>query len=181
METRLISEIAKSGDLDSKLKDEQSKSAELESKLKAEQDKVNKFESEQAIFGEFKSLNEDIKTTLKGIFKLDSFENFIACGGQRSNIDAIWNVIKNCVQSNKFDDLDKLNNLLKYFIDVFNKTTNTPTIKLQEVAIGAKFNPEYFSRSTDSKPAGNITEIYLIGYDNAINGNNINKSIVRVE
>ncbi len=176
--TRLEEELETDGSNNQALPVEK---ARLEGELKIAKSNIEKYKKEQAMFVEFNSLNEDAKKTLKGIFKLDSFENFIACGSQRSNIDAIWVVIKNRIHANQFDDIEKLNNILKYFIEVFNKTTNTPTIKLQDVPIGEKFNPDYFIRSADSKPAGNITEIYLIGYDNAINGNNINKSLVRVE
>lgn len=143
--------------------------------------KVQKFEYDQNMFRLFTSLNQEVKSSLRGIFKVDTYENFIACGAQRSNIDSLWDFAKNRVQKQQFDEIETLNQILLYFIDIFNQTSNSPTIKIQEVAIGTNFDTEAHIKSSDSvKPAGTINKIYLIGYQNYSNDKILNKAIVLI-
>ncbi len=144
-------------------------------------DELNGFKSEQAMFQVFMNLNTAVKDALKSIFKQDTYENFLACGTQLGNINALWNVIKCRVQNGQFDELEELSKILYYFIDVFNTIEDKPLLKVQDVSDKHNFDVEYFIKSEDSsKQMGAISKVYLKGYCNVVSGKIINKSIVKV-
>lgn len=142
---------------------------------------LEQIKSCQYMFDIYKSLENSTKEDLKGVFKQETFENFISCGCQKSNIDTIWEFTKNLIINNKFNELEKLNDILDYFINKYNDISSKPTLAIQDVKIGMEFDTSLHIKTQDSKPSGKISEIYLIGYFNTINQKIINKTIVRVD
>ena len=128
----------------------------------------------------FKNLDISIKNDLKGIFKNETYENFIACGCQKENINTLWEFIKSRISKDKYDQLEELNKIFLYFIECYNNISDTPTLTISTVEIGDIFDTSLHIRDQNSKSSGKITNIYLFGYQNSINKKIINKSIVRV-
>ena len=160
-------------------------------KINAEYDKLNldyeKIKKEilpdsitKEMYVIFTNLDISIKNDLKGIFKNETYENFIACGCQKENINTLWEFIKSRISKDKYDQLDDLNKIFIYFIECYNSISNTPTLSIQTVEIGDIFDTSLHIRDQNSKSSGKITNIYLFGYQNAINKKIMNKSIVRV-
>lgn len=141
---------------------------------------LKKLELEQQMFNNYKNLPPDIKTSLKGIFKAETYENFIACGCQRSNIDTLWEFIKNRTVNMELSHLTELNEIFVYFIELFNGVSSNPVLKIQDVAIGEAFDTAEHIRTKNGKSSGKIAEVYLAGYQNILNNKILNKAIVRV-
>lgn len=135
----------------------------------------------QHMFEKYMQLSEYAKNGLKGVFKQDDFENFISCGCQKSNIDTVWEFAKNLILSNKTEDLIDINDILTYFINLYNNISQKPTFSIQNVNINDVFDTSLHLKTQDSKSSGKISQICLIGYENATNQKIINKTIVKVD
>lgn len=144
-------------------------------------EKFDHIETEQNIFYVYKGLPNSMKASLNGIFKQEKYENFLACGAQKANIDSLWEFIRNRVLNHRYEFLHELNEILCYFIEVYNAISETPTLEIQQVALKEAFDTARHIRTQDSKPSGWISQVYLVGYKNAINQKIIQKSIVRVD
>lgn len=161
------------------------KTTENEKNLKKELEEITEVlvieRERQSMFEVYKNLAMSTKSDLSAVFKQETFENFIACGCQRSNIDTIWEFTKNLILSEKMDELTELNQILQYFIQQYNNISQNPTLAIRKVNIGDEFDTSVHIKSADSKSSGKVTAIYLLGYENTINQKIINKTIVRVE
>lgn len=142
---------------------------------------VTEITKQQNVYKIFCSLLPDTKQSLKGIFKEESFVNFIACGTQRGNIDSLFELMKNRVMQDKYVNLEELVEILRYFIFNYNKTSDNATLKIQEVVVGERFDTEKHIRTVKSRPSGVVKKVLVIGYVNALNDRILQKSIVKVD
>lgn len=146
-----------------------------------EQNKIiDKINTETEIFEKYKNVSPETKDTLRGIFKEDTYKVFLACGTQRDNIDALWEVIRVRIMAEKFEDLDVLVEMLNFFIDVYNKTSTDPIFKMQEINIGEEYDKEIHTRDATSKPNGKVEKVLLPGYVTIRTDKIEKKSIVRL-
>lgn len=143
-------------------------------------DLQTKFKSIYRIYDMFNSLPSETIKVLRGIFKKECLESFIACGVQQSNLNSLWEYMKSEVMSNRFEHIQKLSEIHGYFFELLNQTDDEPRYRWQNVNVGECFDVEKYTRAKDGKAAGNISQIYLIGYESVITGKVIKKSIVKI-
>lgn len=141
---------------------------------------IKVFRKQTKYFYEYQRLSEKSKEALSGIFRQDSFENFLACGVQPDNIDALWEFTKNEAMQNNIDDVNILNEIIGYFVRLYNDTNETPVLELQQVNEGDMFDIDMHIRTPESKTAGNIQQVILGGLTNAYTGAVIKKAVVIV-
>lgn len=138
------------------------------------------FKDELRIYELYKSIDEDELKVLKGIFKGNTLKEFLYCGIQYRNIEALWDYTANKIMKKDYSNLNKLNAIIIFFINSYNLLFEEKVFIIDKVDIGEKFDCEKFNRSEDSKPVGFINEILLYGYKNIRQDEIIRKSIVRV-
>lgn len=142
---------------------------------------IRKFDRKFHMFNQFKKLEIETLKSLKGIFKYETIENFVACGSQKENIEAYWDFIKYRVMNGNLTELRLLSDIFRYFLKLHNETSDQQVFKQQIVNLGDEFDVSLHIRTPDGKASGKIGNIYLEGYLNAVTGVIIRKSIVRVE
>ena len=140
----------------------------------------NVFQKQMQVFYQFYKLSDQSLQSLNGIFKGTSFENFLACGVQPANIDALWEFAKVEALNGNYEDVALLNDIIKYFVKLYNDTGDTPALGIQEVKESDIFDIDLHIRTSDSKAAGYIDKIILLGLTNAYTGEIIKKAVVQV-
>lgn len=138
-----------------------------------------------SIFGQFYDmynlyleLSEMSKLSLRGIFKEESPDAFIAAGIQPENIDSLWEYTRMQIMNRKYEESERLGQLICYFIDLYNKIRTSPVYALQEIKNDDFFDVDCHIRTSDSKAAGKVKKIYLYGYTNVLTNTLIKKSVV---
>ncbi|TKH02108.1 hypothetical protein FC682_22335 [Peribacillus simplex] len=133
----------------------------------------------EELYEAVQQLSETTKSSLKGIFKGGSVQEFIVCGVQYENISSLWDFIKNEIMEGREQEREILLALFLYFFQEYVKTYDTPLYKIQQVKMNEIFREDLYIRALNSKISGNITDILLPGYI-SINGKTIKKSVVRI-
>lgn len=134
----------------------------------------------QEAYACYQQLPEEVRRDLQGIFKTPSLDGFMACGVQNDNIWALWEYAERKCQEGKTEVLQELALLLKFFVEMHNRTFAEPRHVVQTVRLGEEFDVDKHIRSSNSKPAGPVTAICLQGYENVQTKKIIKKTIVRV-
>lgn len=171
-------------DLSTKLSEAQSALEKLE---KSRDEYRNKYFQFKAIFQKqthafylYQSLSEQSLEELSGIFKGTNFENFLACGVQPGNIDALWEYARGAALAGNLEDVALLNQIIAYFVSLYNNTNEAPILGFQNVSVGDAFDVDLHIRTQSSKPAGSITSILLTGLTNAFTGEVIKKAVIEI-
>lgn len=142
---------------------------------------IKEFDENFYMFNQFKKMDIETLKSLKGIFKHETIENFIACGSQQENLEALWDFIKYRVMNGQITELELLSDIFRYFLEVYNETSDQQVLKRQIVKIGDGFDVSLHIRTPDGKASGKIGSVYLEGYLNAVTDAIIRKSIVRLD
>lgn len=132
------------------------------------------------ILATYQALSPQNKDCLKGIFKSERPEVFIAAGAQLENIAALWEYVKMQIMSRKYENIKEMSRLVYYFIRLYNQTRETPVLKLQDVTEGDLFDAGNHIRTSDSKASGKIQKIYLYGYEYSATNAIVKRSVVMV-
>ena len=138
------------------------------------------FQRQTQTFYKYQSLSEPSLEALSGIFKGTSFEEFLACGVQPGNIDALWEFARSEALNGNMADVAILSEIITYFVHLYNGTNESPLLGIQNTAIGDIFDVDLHIRTQKSKPAGAITNVLLSGLTNAFTGEVIKKSVVEI-
>lgn len=138
------------------------------------------FQKQTHAFYLYQSLTETSLEELSGIFKGTNFESFLACGVQPGNIDALWEYARSAALAGNLDDVSLLNQIIAYFVNLYNNTNEAPILGFQNVSVGDAFDVDLHIRTQSSKPAGQITTILLTGLTNAFTGEVIKKSVIEI-
>lgn len=138
------------------------------------------FQRQTHTFYKYQSLSDSCREALSGIFKGTSFEEFLACGVQPGNIDALWEFSRIEALKGNLTDVAILEDIIAYFVHLYNGTNDSPILGIQEVDVGDTFDVDLHIRTQKSKPAGVITNIILTGLTNAFTGEVIKKSVVEI-
>ena len=133
----------------------------------------------EELYEAVQQLSHSTKSSLKGIFKGGSVQEFIVCGVQYENISSLWDFIKNEIMEGREQEREILLALFLYFFQEYSKTYDTPLYRIQQVKMNEVFREDLYIRALNSKISGNITDILLPGYI-SINGKTIKKSVVRI-
>ncbi|MFF2501517.1 coiled-coil domain-containing protein [Peribacillus sp. NPDC058075] len=133
----------------------------------------------EELYEAVQQLSQSTKSSLKGIFKGGSVQEFIVCGVQYENISSLWDFIKNEIMEGREQEREILLALFLYFFQEYSKTYETPLYRIQQVKMNEVFREDLYIRALNSKISGNITDILLPGYI-SINGKTIKKSVVRI-
>ena len=139
------------------------------------------FQKQTHTFYQYQKLTDSSKEALQGIFKGESFEEFLACGVQPANIDALWEFSRNEALNENETDLEILGELIVYFVHLYNGTNDSPVLNFLSPNVGEAFDIDQHIRTRDSKPAGVISEILLTGLTNAYTGDVIKKAVVKID
>ena len=138
------------------------------------------FQKQTHAFYLYQSLSEQSREELTGIFKGTNFENFLACGVQPGNIDALWEYARSAALAGNLEDVSLLNQIITYFVNLYNDTNEAPILGFQNVSVGDAFDVDLHIRTQCSKPAGSITTILLTGLTNAFTGEVIKKAVIEI-
>ena len=161
----------------------QIKITHLNEKMEAYYNELQKrradYREAEKLYEAVQQLSETTKSSLKGIFKGGSVQEFIVCGVQYENISSLWDFIKNEIMEGREQEREILLALFLYFFQEYGKTYDTPLYKIQQVKMNEVFREDLYIRALNSKISGNITDILLPGYI-SINGKTIKKSVVRI-
>lgn len=139
------------------------------------------FQRQMQTFYQYQNLSEQCKDALSGIFKGTSFEEFLACGVQPGNIDTLWEFSRNQALEGNTDDLPVLQQIIAYFVHLYNVTNDSPILGFQTVSVGDAFDVDLHIRTQSSKASGAITDIILTGLTNAFTGEVIKKTVVEIK
>lgn len=139
------------------------------------------FQRQTHTFYQYQSLSAQSKDALSGIFKGSSFEEFLACGVQPGNIDTLWEFSRSQALAGNLEDVTILEEIITYFVQLYNGTNEAPILAFQEVAAGDFFDVDLHIRTQTSKAAGNISKVLLTGLTNAFTGEVIKKAVVEVD
>lgn len=178
--------------LEAQLRIKQSELAETTRKLKLTENNREEYKSKyfqfKGIFQRqtktfylYQGLSEASKDALGGIFKGTSFENFLACGVQPGNIDAVWEFARSVAIAGNMADLEILEKIIAYFVSLYNGTNDSDVLAFQPVRAGDLFDVDMHIRTPDSKAAGYISRIILTGLTNAFTGEIIKKAVVEIK
>ncbi|ETI96607.1 MAG: hypothetical protein Q617_SPSC00043G0002, partial [Streptococcus sp. DORA_10] len=140
----------------------------------------NEFSSIKKAYNLFLNMDNTIKNDISEILKGDSIENFVYAGVQYKNIEAIWEYAKTRAIYGQFEDLEKIEEIIKKLLEAHNKIYKSSLYEMQEVNIGEEIDEEKFIRGYESKLRGSISHIDLLGYINLATGRIVKKSVVRV-
>jgi hypothetical protein len=139
------------------------------------------FQRQTHTFYQYQGLSEQSREALSGVFKGDSFEEFLACGVQPANIDTLWEFARNQALEGRLDDLPVLGQIIAYFVELYNGTNESPILAFQQVSVGDSFDVDLHIRTQSSKAAGAISSIILTGLTNAFTGEVIKKTVVEIQ
>lgn len=155
-----------------------SKLFEAQNELKKINDTVARYHD---IYKKFQNLEPDTRLSLKGIFKGEGdLWKFIFCGILPENIEALWGLCSNKALNGELSELDKLKSIFDFFFGIYNTLHDTPPFHRQIIQIGMVFDGDKYTRSSDGKVAGKISEIILPGYEHSCSGKIVKKSIVKI-
>lgn len=139
------------------------------------------FQRQTGTFYQYQNLSEQCRDALSGIFMGDSFEEFLACGVQPANIDTLWEFSRGQALKGNLEDTEILEQIIAYFVRLYNKTNKSPVLGFQNVSIGDAFDVDLHIRTQSSRAAGTISRVLITGLTNAFTGEIIKKSVVEVE
>lgn len=139
------------------------------------------FQRQTKTFYQYQSLSKSSREALSGIFKGTSFEEFLACGVQPGNIDALWEFARTEALKENMADVAILEEIITYFVHLYNGTNDSPILGIQEVSVGDTFDMDLHIRTQKSKPAGTVRKVLLTGLTNAFTGEIIKKAIVEID
>lgn len=146
------------------------------------------YEEQNYFLEQFHQLSTDMQDALSEVFCGDSLAEFIACGVQPDNIYSLWDLSKAVILAENEQyagDLHILQELLYYFIDLYNRIYPLPVITFQQVDEDDAFDPLLHSTATDALPEDSLTfsrigKILLPGLVNAITNTLIRNSLVEI-
>ena len=139
----------------------------------------DKFESFIEIQKKYNELSKGTRESLSGIFKEESVIGIVACGIQESNINSLWDYIKDKVKEERTEeDTENLKIIFEKLFAIY-KLSN-PKYEIQNVEKNMEFNSEEYTRVSSGKVSGKIEKVLFHGYINSNNGNVIKKSVVKV-
>lgn len=138
------------------------------------------FQRQTHTFYLYQGLSEYCRDALSGIFRGTSFEEFLACGVQPGNIDALWEFSRGHALAGNAEDVIILNQIIKYFVCLYNVTNESPILAFQAVSPGDFFDVDFHIRTQESRASGKISNIVLAGLANAYTGEIIKKAVVEI-
>lgn len=139
------------------------------------------FQRQTHTFYQYQGLSEQAQDALSGIFKGTSFEEFLACGVQPGNIDTLWEFSRGQALEGNFEDVVILEQIIAYFVHLYNGTNESPILAFQKTSPGDTFDVDLHIRTKDSKASGTISRVLLTGLTNAFTGEVIKKAVVEVQ
>lgn len=173
------SEKEKKASLLNELEIKNRETQELEKKIenlkKEKEFYENNFKEELEVYEIYKSLSDETKESLSGIFRDNSLKGFLACGVQDRNISNFYEYVKNEIIEEKNQDIKKLIKLFNFFLDRY--LLAFPIYKKQNVKIGDEFDPQLHINLSNAA-SGKIKKIILFGWENSKTGKIVKKSIV---
>ncbi len=138
-----------------------------------------KFEKDLKAYSIYTGLSDNTKDSLKGIFRDNSLEGFIACGIQEKNISSLWDYIKDEIREEKNSDIKNLKEMFYFLFEKYRLAF--PIFELQEISIGDNFVDDNHIRHSSSKEVnGAISEVVFRGWVNNKTNKAVKKSVVKM-
>ncbi len=136
------------------------------------------FKDALMVYELYKNLSTQTKTSIKGIFKDESLNGFLACGMQERNIDSLWEYIKNEIIEDNNPDIKSLVAIFDFFFERFSLAF--PLYQKQPIETGKEFDTQQLINADSTTPNGTVKEVLLYGWINTKTDKIIKKSIVRI-
>lgn len=127
----------------------------------------------------YQQLGEELHQDLNRVLRADSPENFIFCGSQWGNIEALWEFMDIHLGQDKYtaETIGELEKIFSYFFDLYQEINGT--YERLNTAAGDEFDEDYHKRKGNSLVNGRISQVLLQGYRGKAN-KKIQKSVVRI-
>ncbi len=138
------------------------------------------FQRQTSTFYQYQNLSAQSKEALSGIFRGESFEEFLACGVQPGNIDTLWEFSRSQALAGNLEDTVILEQIIAYFVRLYNGTNESPILAFQNVQEGDSFDADIHIRTQTSRAAGTVSRVLITGLTNAFTGEVIKKTVVEV-
>ena len=113
------------------------------------------FQKQTHAFYLYQHLTDQSKEELSGIFKGKNFEAFLACGVQPANIDALWEYARQAALAGSLEDVELLNQIIAYFVNLYNITNDAPILGFQNVSVGDAFDVDWHIRTQKQQTGRN--------------------------
>lgn len=174
---------------------EQQRARNLQADLDAAQREISrledliadlKYQNEQRfargweLFQKYQRVGSHARQLLQGVFPHENFMSFICGGAQTNSLETLWDVLRECVMSNRQQDADILSEVFEYCFELVNSSKTQAGYSILPVKVGDRFDSDLHSEGPNSRAQGKVAAIYLPGYRNDYNGRVIRKSIVQV-
>ena len=156
------------------LDDAQDKISELEEQLQ------QRFARGWELFKKYQRVGSHARQLLQGVFPREDFMSFICGGAQINSLETLWDVLRECIMSNRQQDAEILWQIFEYCLELVNSSKAQAGYSILPVNVGDRFDSDVHSEGPGSRAQGKISNIYLLGYRNDYNGKIIRKSIVKV-
>ena len=149
------------------------------------QAKLGPFEALLDIYGRYDGL-ETVKTDeeWRKILPTDTPTRFLLCGSRANAITSLWGKMKGVCERRgaiSGEDWNAMLDVLRFLLDRYNSTLDSPALELMEDREGAAFNDERHERSqSGSQYSGRVAEVLLPGIWNRKENKAFRKSVVIV-
>ena len=118
------------------------------------------------------------------ILPTDTPVHFLLCGSQTNTITSFWKKLRNCCESPGMADSPEwkvLLDVLRFLLEQYNSTLDTPVWKWMEDRAGERFDDERHTRDkSGSQYSGNIAKVLLPGIWNRRENRAVQKCVVVV-
>lgn len=176
--SKLKSDISESKDTINSLQSQLSQAKIDNSQLRELNSSFEPFVEVQTLYNRYLNLSDDIHNGLENSICCDSVLQYVVTISQWESIEAIWKYIKYQMDRLTPEEQSVLMDTFNWAFRVYNQ--HAKKYSMLSVEVGETFDSDYHAKGSNSKSSGTISEVLLLGYKNTINGNVIEKSIVRV-
>ena len=94
--------------------------------------------------------------------------------------NALWEFSRSHALAGNTEDIVILNQMIEYFVRLYNGTNESPILAFQTVSPGDIFDVDFHIRTQESKASGKISNVILTGLANAYTGEIIKKAVVEI-
>ena len=119
---------------------------------------------------------------LKGVIpRADNFESFICSGVSSDSLETLWDIIKDRRYRGETKDLQFLQDLFEYRLELFNASKSAPVYEMLKVQVGDPYMQREQVVDSSGSSQGVVREVCLQGYRNRIVDKIIRQTIVILE
>ena len=144
--------------------------------------KAERFQRGWELFKIYQKKEASFHDTLKGVIpRADNFESFICSGVSSDSLETLWDIIKDRRYRGETKDLQFLQDLFEYRLELFNASKAAPVYEMLKVQVGDPYKQREQVVDSSGSSQGVVREVCLQGYRNRIVDKIIRQTIVILE